>query len=63
VTAKHVLPGGRARLGIEAERAGRGPVPLVAGVLIALLYLWFFRDLLASRQSTEAASQRSTGSR
>ena len=63
VTAKHVAPGGRARLAIEAERVERGPVPFVAGVLLILLYLWFFRDVLAPRRTAETASQRSTGSR
>ena len=63
VRATHLRPGGRARLGIQAERADRGPVPLAAGVLIVLLYLWFFRDVLAPRRTAETASQRSTGSR
>ena len=61
VTATHLRPGGRARLGIQAERADRGPVPLVAGVLIALLYLWFFRDILAPRRAAATVSQGSTG--
>ena len=63
MTAKHVRPGGRVRLGIQAERAARGPVPLVAGVLLAVLYLWFFRDILAPRRAAATASQASTGGR
>jgi hypothetical protein len=63
VTATHLRPGGRARLGLQAERAHRGPVPLVAGVLIVLLYLWFFRDILAPRQTAATPSQASTGGR
>ena len=63
VTATHLRPGGRARLGIQAERADRGLVPLAAGVLIALLYLWFFRDILSPPRTTASASQASTGGR
>jgi hypothetical protein len=63
VAAKHVAPGGRARLAIEAERGRRGPVPLVGGVLLVLLYLWFFRDVLAPRRTAASAPQASTGGR
>ena len=63
VTAKHLHPGGRVRLGIQAERTDRGLVPLVAGVLIVLLYLWYFRDILAPRQTATTASQAPTGGR
>jgi hypothetical protein len=63
VVASHLRPGGRARLGIQAERSRRGPVPLVGGVLIVVLYLVFFRRSLVSRRAGEAVSQASTGSR
>ena len=63
ITAKHLRPGGRVRVAIDAERTARSPVPLVGGVLLVLLYLWFFRDLPASRRTTEAVLQHPTGSR
>jgi len=63
VTAKHMRPGGRARIGIDAERTARGSVPLVGGIVLALLYLWFFRDLSARRRTGAAAPQSATGSR
>jgi hypothetical protein len=63
VTAKRLRPGGRVRLGIQAERARRGPVPLVAGALMAVLYLWFFRDILPARRSAASAAQAPTGDR
>jgi hypothetical protein len=59
----HLRPGGRVRLGIQAEHARRGQVPLVAGIVLALLYLWFFRDIVAARVAAMAASQTPTGSR
>ena len=62
VRVAHVRPGGRARLAIQAERTTRGRAPLAAGILIAALYLWFFRDLPASRRSAQATPQRSNGS-
>jgi hypothetical protein len=62
VKASHVHPGGRSRLAIQAERTDRGRAPLVAGVLIVALYLWFFRDLPASRRSAQATPQRPNGS-
>jgi hypothetical protein len=63
VAASHLRPGGRARLGIQAESSRRGPVPLVAGVLIIMLYLVFFRGSLVSRRAAEADSHAPTGSR
>ena len=61
--AAHLRPGGRVRLGIQAEHARRGGVPLVAGIALVLLYLWFFRDVVAARVAAMAASQTPTGSR
>ena len=62
VKAPRVRPGGRVRIALQAERADRGRVPLLAGLLVAALYLWFFRDLPATRRLAAAASQRSNGS-
>ncbi|MBK6898621.1 MAG: hypothetical protein IPH09_04910 [bacterium] len=45
LTAAPLRPGGRARLGLAAERSRRGAVPLVAGLLLAAAYLVFFRNL------------------
>jgi hypothetical protein len=58
VTAAHLRPGGRARLAIQAERGTRGPVPLVAGLVLAVLYLWFFRDVLLGRGRALTATGR-----
>jgi hypothetical protein len=63
VTASHLRPGGRARLGIQAESSRRGPVPLVGGILIMVLYLVFFRRGLVSRPAAQADPQIQTGSR
>ncbi len=57
VKASHVRPGGRLRLAIQAERTDRGRVPLVAGILLAALYLWFFRDLPGSRRTAGNTDQ------
>ncbi len=63
VTAKHVRPGGRVRIAIDAERVARAAVPLAAGILLVLLYLWFFRDLVTARRAPTGAAPSSTGSR
>jgi hypothetical protein len=63
VSAKHVVPGGRARLAIEAERGRRGPVPFAGGVLLVLLYLWFFRDVVSPRRTAAGVPQASDGGR
>ena len=57
LTAAHLRPGGRARLAIQAERTARGAVPLVAGIALGLLYLWFFRDILPRGGRMPASSQ------
>ena len=58
LTAAHLRPGGRARLAIQAERIRRSPVPLLAGAVLVLLYLWFFRDLTAARMAGPNATGR-----
>jgi hypothetical protein len=63
MTAKRLRPGGRVHLGIQAERTRRGPVPLAAGILVTLLYLWFFRDILPVRRAAASAAQAPTGDR
>ena len=63
VTAKHVRPGGRVRIAIDAEQVTRATVPLAAGILLVLLYLWFFRDLVTARRAPTGAPPSSTGSR
>jgi hypothetical protein len=63
VTAKRLRPGGRVRLALQAEQARRGPVPLVAGALLGLLYLWFFRDVLPSRRAAAPPAPASSGGR
>lgn len=44
LTATPLPPGARARLGLVAERVRRGPTPLVAGLVMAALYLVAFRS-------------------
>jgi hypothetical protein len=63
VTAKRLRPGGRVHIGIQAERVHRGPVPLVAGIVIVLLYLWFFRDILPARRAAAPAAPAPGGDR
>jgi hypothetical protein len=63
VKAVHLRPGGRARISIQAERTTRGPVPLAGGVVLALLYLWFFRDTLPRGGRAPAAAPGSMGRR
>jgi hypothetical protein len=63
VVASHLRPGGRARLGIQAEVSRRGPVPLVGGLLIVALYLVFFRGSLPTRPAAGNGSQSQEGSR
>lgn len=46
LTANQFRPGNRVKLGVEAERVRRGAVPLVAGLILAALYLVFFRNQL-----------------
>jgi len=56
LAAAPLRPGGRVRLGLLAERSRRGPVPLVAGLLLAAAYLVFFRNLLTSAPTRGAPS-------
>lgn len=44
--AAALAPSGRVALALEARPARRGPVPLIAGLVLAILYLVFFRDVL-----------------
>jgi hypothetical protein len=59
----HLRPGSRVKLALQAEHARRGPVPLLGGLAILLLYLWFFRDDVEARRAAAPASQPSTRSR
>jgi hypothetical protein len=55
LTVNQFRPGNRAKLGVEAERVHRGPVPLVAGLVLAALYLVFFRSHIAAAPGQGAA--------
>ena len=46
IRAESVVPTDRVALAMEARPARRGPVPLIAGLVLAALYLAFFRDVL-----------------
>jgi hypothetical protein len=61
VRTSHLRPGGRARLAIETGRTARGPIPLVGGLVLALLYLWFFRDSLPRDRRDPVAASSPTG--
>lgn len=54
LTVNHFRPGARARLGLEAERVGRGPVPLIGGLILGILYLVFFRNTVAGARQRGA---------
>lgn len=57
LAAAPLRPGDRVRLGLLAERTRRGPVPLVAGLLLAAAYLVFFRNLTKPAPPGSAKSQ------
>lgn len=46
IRAAALAPAGRVGLALEARPVRRGPVPLWAGLVLAVLYLVFFRDVL-----------------
>jgi len=56
LVASPLRPGGRTHLGLVAERAARGPVPLAAGACLAALYLFAFRDLIRRPRRPGAGS-------
>lgn len=62
IHAAHLRPGGRVRLGVQAERTGRGVAPLLWGLGIAVAYLWAFRDLTSARTAAREPSTTSTRS-
>ena len=44
-------PAGTCRLDLHIRPAKRGPIPLVAGLIAAILYLVFFRDVLKAKET------------
>nr|MEE4267871.1 hypothetical protein [Candidatus Krumholzibacteria bacterium] len=48
---ENLAPAGGCRLDMHIRPARRGPVPLIAGVVLALLYLVFFRDVLKAKET------------
>lgn len=46
-----LAPAGTTRLALSIRPGRRGPIPLIAGVIFAALYLIFFRDVLKPRET------------
>jgi hypothetical protein len=49
--ATNLAPAGTTRLALSIRPARRGPIPLIIGVVFAVLYLVFFRDVLKPKET------------